>query len=94
MGKTLDGYRRERLLRQAIERNFEIIGEAMNRLAQHDPDTAGRISKHRRIAGRGESGVNKAFASIKRGLQQAIRHRKGKRAGGLRLHGKRCRGRS
>lgn len=48
-GKTLDDYRRERLLRQAIERNFEIIGEAVNRLAQHDPDTAGRITKHRRI---------------------------------------------
>jgi uncharacterized protein with HEPN domain len=48
-GKTLDDYRRERLLRQAMERNFEIIGEAMNRLAQHDPDAAGRISKHRQI---------------------------------------------
>lgn len=47
--KTLEDYRRERLLRQAIERNFEIIGEAVNRLAQHDPDTAGRITKHRRI---------------------------------------------
>jgi uncharacterized protein with HEPN domain len=48
-GKTLQDYRRERLLRQAIERNFEIIGEAVNRLAQHDPDTAGHITKHRRI---------------------------------------------
>ncbi len=48
-GKGLADYERDRLLRQAIERNFEIIGEAMNRLAQHDPDTAGRISKHRRI---------------------------------------------
>jgi len=37
-GKTSDDYRRERLLRQAIERNFEIAGEAINRLAQHDPD--------------------------------------------------------
>lgn len=48
-GKGLADYERDRLLRQAIEPNFEIIGEAMNRLAQHDPDTAGRISKHRRI---------------------------------------------
>ena len=48
-GKGLADYERDRLLRQAIERNFEIIGEAMNRLAQHDPDTAARISKHRRI---------------------------------------------
>ena len=30
--------------------------------------------------------MNKAFAGIKRGLQQAIRHQKGKRVGGLRLH--------
>ena len=27
-----------------------------------------------------------AFASIKRGLEQAIRHRKGRRVSGLRLH--------
>ncbi len=50
-GKALDDYRQDRLLRQAIERNFEIIGEAMNRLAQHDPDTAARISKQRQIIG-------------------------------------------
>lgn len=45
----MDDYRRERIPRQAIERNFEIIGEAMNRLAQRDADTAARISQHRRI---------------------------------------------
>jgi uncharacterized protein with HEPN domain len=48
-GKTLADYQRDRLLRQAIERNFEIIGEAMNRLAQIDAQVASRISKHRRI---------------------------------------------
>ncbi|MGH8746643.1 MAG: HepT-like ribonuclease domain-containing protein [Burkholderiales bacterium] len=47
--RTLEDYRSERLLRQAIERNFEIIGEAVNRLVQLDPGTAGRITKHRRI---------------------------------------------
>lgn len=30
--------------------------------------------------------MNKAFASIRRGLQQAVRHQKGKRVGGLKLH--------
>lgn len=48
-GKSLPDYRDDRLLRQAIERNFEIIGEAMNRLAQDDPGTASRISQYRRI---------------------------------------------
>ena len=48
-GRSLNDYQRDRVLRQAIERNFEIIGEALNRLVQHDPDTAARISKHRRI---------------------------------------------
>jgi uncharacterized protein with HEPN domain len=38
-GKTLHDYQHDRLLRQAIERNFAIIGEAMNRLTQHDQDT-------------------------------------------------------
>ncbi len=48
-GRTLEDYRRDRMLRQTIERNFEIIGEAVNRLAQHDPDTAARIGSHRQI---------------------------------------------
>ncbi|MBA3425980.1 MAG: HepT-like ribonuclease domain-containing protein [Rubrobacteraceae bacterium] len=48
-GKDLTGYRRERLFRQAIERNLEIIGEAIGRVARHDAATAGRISEHRRI---------------------------------------------
>ena len=30
--------------------------------------------------------TNRGFASIKRGLEQAIRHRKGTRVSGLRLH--------
>jgi len=48
-GKSLDEYRRDRLLRQAIERNFEIIGEAIKRLAKLDPKTAKRIGDYRQI---------------------------------------------
>jgi len=48
-GKTIDDYRADRILRQAIERNFEIIGEAVKRLDQHDPDTAARIGDYRQI---------------------------------------------
>ena len=48
-GKSLEDYRSERILRQAIERNFEIIGEGIRRLDQHDPDTAARIGDYRQI---------------------------------------------
>ena len=48
-GRTIDDYRADRLLRQAVERNFEIIGEAIKRLAQHDPQTAAGIGDHRQI---------------------------------------------
>lgn len=48
-GRTIDDYRRDRMLRQAIERNFEIIGEAVNRLAKLDPGVAAGIGKHRQI---------------------------------------------
>ncbi len=46
---TLEEYCRNRLLRQAIERNFEIIGEAVRRLADVDPATAARIDRHTQI---------------------------------------------
>lgn len=48
-GKTLDDYHADRLLRQAIERNFEIIGEAIKRLAEHDPGIVARIGDYRQI---------------------------------------------
>lgn len=42
-GKSLDDYRAEDMLRAAVERHFEIIGEALGRLAKADPDIAARI---------------------------------------------------
>ena len=48
-GKDLSYYRRERLFRQAVERNLEIIGEAIGRISRYDAETASRISEHRRI---------------------------------------------
>ncbi len=48
-GKSLAEYSRSRLLRRAVEREFEIIGEALKRLAEVDPVTATSISQLRRI---------------------------------------------
>lgn len=48
-GSTLSDYRGDRLLRQAIERNLEIIGEAIGRIARLDAATASRVSEHRTI---------------------------------------------
>ncbi|MDP9472056.1 MAG: hypothetical protein M3Q71_15550 [Chloroflexota bacterium] len=43
-GVTVDGFIGDRLTRQLVERNFEIIGEAVNRLRRHDPTIVERIS--------------------------------------------------
>lgn len=48
-GRSLEDYLRDRMLRQAIERNFEIIGEAMVRLTKLDPEVVAAIDDHRRI---------------------------------------------
>jgi uncharacterized protein with HEPN domain len=49
-GKSLEDYRRDELLRSAVERQFEIIGEAMSRLLKVDSALAGTISDYRKIA--------------------------------------------
>jgi uncharacterized protein with HEPN domain len=48
-GKTLGEYSADRFFRRAVEREFEIIGEALRRIEQCDPATAARISELRRI---------------------------------------------
>jgi uncharacterized protein with HEPN domain len=48
-GKTFQDYVKDALLRSAIERQFEIIGEALSQLAKIDPSTASEISDHQRI---------------------------------------------
>lgn len=42
-------YEGDALLRAAVERQFEIIGEALRRLANEDAATAALISEHARI---------------------------------------------
>jgi uncharacterized protein with HEPN domain len=46
---TLAEYSRDRFFRRAVEREFEIIAEALKRIERLDPKTATRISELRRI---------------------------------------------
>jgi uncharacterized protein with HEPN domain len=39
------------LLRQAVERNLQITGEAVGRLRRDDPETAARLSEYENIVG-------------------------------------------
>ncbi len=46
---TADGYCRSELLQSAVERQFEIAAEALNRLLKLSPQLAQRITEYRRI---------------------------------------------
>jgi uncharacterized protein with HEPN domain len=50
-GKAFDDYRADDMLRSAVERQLEIIGEALNRLSRVDPETARAIPELGRIVG-------------------------------------------
>jgi uncharacterized protein with HEPN domain len=48
-GKTLTDYQKDPLLRSGVERQFEIIGEALNQAIQYDPSVEELISNSSRI---------------------------------------------
>jgi uncharacterized protein with HEPN domain len=47
--KSLKDYEGDALLRSAVERQFEIIGEAINRMREIEPSTIDNIPNARRI---------------------------------------------
>ena len=47
--KNFDHYSNNRLLKAAIERKFEIIGEALNRIKNEDDETLMKIRNYRSI---------------------------------------------
>jgi uncharacterized protein with HEPN domain len=44
--RTLADYQRDPMLRSAVERQLEIIGEALAQLVRRFPETAAHISRH------------------------------------------------
>lgn len=47
--KDYDKYSKDRLLKAGVERKFEIIGEAMNRIKNQDDDILEKIREYRSI---------------------------------------------
>ncbi len=48
-GKSREDYHRDELLRSGVERKFEIIGEALNRIKAIVPSVLEKIRQHRSI---------------------------------------------
>ncbi len=48
-GRTEQDYKADKVLRSSVERQFEIIGEALNRVSREDPETLGSITDAARI---------------------------------------------
>ena len=50
-GQTRESFSNDALRTAAVERKFEIVGEALNRISKVDPVTAQRIPEYRSIIG-------------------------------------------
>jgi uncharacterized protein with HEPN domain len=48
-GMDFDAFERDRRTRQLVVHDFEVIGEAVNRLRRHGPSVAQQISAHNRL---------------------------------------------
>lgn len=50
-GMDFQAYHKSPVTQRAVERDFEIIGEALNRINKNDEQTLAAISEHHRIIG-------------------------------------------
>ena len=50
-GMDFEAYQNNPVTRRAVERDFEIIGEALNRIKNTDSELLKKISEHHRIIG-------------------------------------------
>ena len=50
-GKSIEDYKNDRAFRSALERELQIIGEAMMQLDYNFPEIADKIHEHRNIIG-------------------------------------------
>lgn len=50
-GKSFENYLADEMPRSAVERQFEIVGEALSQLAKNDPQVAAAIPDHAKIIG-------------------------------------------
>ena len=50
-GKSFADYQTDKMLRLAVERQFEIIGEALSQTLEHNPWLESKITQTRRIVG-------------------------------------------
>jgi len=50
-GMDFSAYRESPVTQRAVERDFEIIGEALNRIKKFDEELIEKISEHHRIIG-------------------------------------------
>jgi len=48
-GRSFEDYENDPMLRSAVERQFEIVGEALNQLMKIAPAVASQVADHRKI---------------------------------------------